>query len=237
MTPPNRTYTPALGLRALTPLYDLAIRAFTREGRWRPSLVRRVAPDPDDCIVDVGCGTGTLTRALKRACTESKVTGVDPDPEVLGKAHARANEAKLHILYVEGFFSDDFVAEYGPYTKVVSSLVLHQVPLAGKREILEVARRALLSGGKIFIADYSLQRTAFMRFLFRYTVQRIDGFRDTEPNGQGILPSLMRDAGFHDVEEAEVIATPSGSISIFSGRAPAADARSNAGRMKDHSHD
>ena len=120
MTPSSKTYTPALGFRALTPLYDLAISGFTREGRWRPSLVRRVAPRPHERIVDVGCGTGTLTHAF---------------------------------------------------------------------------------------------------------------------NGQGILPSLMRDAGFHDVEEVEVIVTPSGSISIYSGLVPALDAHSNAGHRKDYSHE
>lgn len=212
-----RDYTPALGNRALTPLYDLAIAGFTRERYWRSLLVSQVAPEPGDLIVDVGCGTGTLTRALKQAAPEADIIGIDPDREVLQRAHAAAAKAGLEVAYLEGFFDAAFVNQHGPFTKVVSSLVLHQVPLAGKREILETAYRALMPGGEIHIADYGLQRTPLMRFFFRNVVQRIDGTEDTAPNGRGILSDLMRQAGFVEVEETHVVPTVTGSISIYRG--------------------
>jgi ubiquinone/menaquinone biosynthesis C-methylase UbiE len=220
--PPSETnspghYTPALGNRALTPLYDLAIAGFTRERHWRSLLVRQVAPGPGDRIVDVGCGTGTLTRALKQAAPEAEIIGIDPDPEVLQRAHAAAAKAGRDIPYREGFFDAAFIDERRPFTKVVSSLVLHQVPLDGKKEILETAYHALVRGGEIHIADYGLQRTPLMRFLFRNVVQRIDGVEDTEPNGRGVLPELMRAAGFEEVDETHGVPTVTGSISIYRG--------------------
>ncbi|MBV8173809.1 MAG: hypothetical protein JO151_04490 [Verrucomicrobia bacterium] len=45
--------------------------------------------------------------------------------------------------------------------------------------------------GELHIADYGLQRTPLMRSLFRI-VQYIDGFEDTQPNADGILPTLMK---------------------------------------------
>ena len=35
------------------------------------------------------------------------------------------------------------------------------------------------------------------------------------PNARGVLPELMHEVGFHQVEETSVIATPTGSISLY----------------------
>ena len=76
-------------------------------------------------------------------------------------------------------------------------------------------RMTLKPEGRLFIADYSAQRTALMRRLFRATVQSIDGVADTQPNADGVLPTLIADAGFGEVEELRVIPTATGSISIL----------------------
>jgi hypothetical protein len=53
-----------------------------------------------------------------------------------------------------------------------------------------------------------------MRRLFRI-VQQGDGYENTEPNARGVLPELMKEVGFHAVEETAVVATPTGSISLY----------------------
>ncbi|MGB9224607.1 hypothetical protein [Mycobacterium sp.] len=53
------------------------------------------------------------------------------------------------------------------------------------------------------MADCGLQRTAKMRKRFRL-VQHGDGFDNTEPNAQGVLPELMAEVGFSDVAETHV---------------------------------
>lgn len=210
-------FTPALGLRLLTPFYDLAIAAFTREGTWRSALLAQVAPQAKARIVDIGYGTGTFTRAMKRAEPDAEVIGVDPDAEVLAKARTRAAAEGLAISYVEGLFDTDFVAAHGPFSVITSSLVFHQVPLAGKSDIFRAAFSGLEPGGLIHVADYGVQPDPLMRFLFRNTVQRIDGFEDTEHNARGVLPNLMRGAGFDPVEETTCIYTPSGAITLLRG--------------------
>jgi hypothetical protein len=59
-----------------------------------------------------------------------------------------------------------------------------------------------------------------MRLLFRQ-VQALDGWERTGPNAKGILPRLIADAGFDRVEEVRVVPTPTGSISLYTGRKPA----------------
>jgi hypothetical protein len=97
---------------------------------------------------------------------------------------------------------------------VLSSLVFHQVPLEEKRAGLAAIRETLRPGGSLHVADYGLQRTAKMRKRFRL-VQKGDGFENTEPNAQGVLPELMADVGFDHIEETHVFETVSGSMSIY----------------------
>lgn len=213
----NKEFTPALGHAALPPFYDNAIALMTREGRWRNALVNRVNPGASDRILDVGCGTGSLAIMLNRRAPSSVIAGLDPDADVLRRASQKANQAGAKIRFEQGFARDAaFVLSDGA-TKVVSSLVFHQVPMTEKKAGLAAMYASLVRGGEIHIADYGLQRTALMRLLFKQ-IQRLDGIENTTPNAMGILPTLMNEAGFADVSEACVISTPTGSISLYYGR-------------------
>jgi ubiquinone/menaquinone biosynthesis C-methylase UbiE len=210
----DKSYTPPLGQDALTPLYDMAIRCLTREHVWRSALVRQAAPSPYDRILDVGCGTGTLALALKRLEPEADIIGLDPDSRALANARNKAVSAGQAITFVQGFLGDTGLPEGWKPTKIVSSLMFHQVPLAAKTDILSTMRRMLDIGGEIHIADYGLQRDALMRGLFRITVQLLDGVTDTQPNADGVLSRLMREAGL-EAEETQAFKTATGSISLF----------------------
>jgi hypothetical protein len=105
--------------------------------------------------------------------------------------------------------------------KIACSLVFHQVSLTEKRAGLSSMYSALGPGGELHVADYGLQRTRLMRRLFRI-VQHGDGYENTQPNADGILPSLMKEAGFAQVKETSVIPTLTGSISLYQAIRPAA---------------
>jgi hypothetical protein len=130
-------------------------------------------------------------------------------------AKRKANEAGADIEFVEamGDAPPEAVRQAG-ITKITSSLVLHQVPLDGKRAIIGKAYELLPSGGRLHIADFGEQRSKLMRFLFG-SVQRLDGVEYTQPNADGVLPEIMSDCGFSPVEETIVIPTLVGSISIY----------------------
>lgn len=58
--------------------------------RFRPALdlIQRVPLDRPARIVDLGCGTGNVTAALRRRWPDAAVTGVDGSPEMLARARA-----------------------------------------------------------------------------------------------------------------------------------------------------
>jgi ubiquinone/menaquinone biosynthesis C-methylase UbiE len=211
----TRDFTPAVPLLWT---YDLIIAAFTREARWRGALLRQLAPQPADVIADLGCGTGSFLALLGQSPRPARLIGIDPDERILQRARRKLGAAGLLARLNQGYLRDasSLLAGSG-VNKIVSSLVFHQVPLTEKRAGLESIFAALAAGGELHIADYGLQRTRPMRLLFRNVVQRVDGREDTQPNADGILPLLMREAGFTQVEETLVIPTLTGSISLYRG--------------------
>lgn len=195
--------------------YDALSFLLTKARRWRPALLEQLSPAPDDVIADIGCGTGTQLRLIGRACPSATLIGIDPDTAIRRRARAKLAGLRPPVELLGGYARDaaDLLRDRG-VTKVLSSLVFHQVPLEEKRAGLAAIRAALQPGGSLHLADYGLQRTAKMRKRFRL-VQKGDGFDNTEPNAQGVLPELMAEVGFDDVEETHVFETISGSMSIY----------------------
>ncbi|WP_194954598.1 class I SAM-dependent methyltransferase [Sphingopyxis solisilvae] len=215
MTDTDRDFVPALGKSGSLDRYDAAIALMTREKRWRSDLLKLVAPQPGDRIVDIGCGTGTLAIALKEGEPESEILAVDPDPAVLEIAQTKARTAGADIHWFEAMGDElDGIAALQGCDKIVSSLVFHQCPMEIKQAIAAQMHRLLRPGGQLFIADYGEQRSPLMRMLFRQ-IQWLDGVEYTEPNARGCMPDTLASAGFDAVEEAKIIATPTGSISIY----------------------
>ena len=212
----KRDFTPALPLLWA---YDLIVAAFTRESTWRGALLRQLDVRPSDVIVDLGCGTGSFLVLLGG---KASLHGIDPDERVLLRARRKLEAAGLTAVLSRGYLRDagSLLAGSG-VNKIVSSLVFHQVPLAEKRAGLAAIFSVLKAGGELHIADYGWQRTRLMKALFGI-VQRIDGYEDTEPNADGRLPFLMKEAGFVQVEETAVIPTLTGSISLYRALRPVA---------------
>jgi len=196
-------------------LYDFLVAVLARESRWRGALLRQIDPSSKDSIADVGCGTGSLIALICKTTRPAALIGIDPDPAILERARRKIAAAGASAELTHGYARDAATLLEGrAINKIVSSLVFHQVSLAEKRAGLAAMRGALVAGGELHVADYGLQRTALMRRLFRI-VQKGDGFENTEPNAQGVLPELMKEVGFRSVEETLVVPTPTGSVSLY----------------------
>jgi ubiquinone/menaquinone biosynthesis C-methylase UbiE len=215
---PASGFTPAFPLLGL---YDPIVRLLSRDRAWRSALLARLAPRAGELIVDAGCGTGTFLAEVGRRAPGVELIGMDPDVRILRRAGGKLGDARVGAELRQGYLRDIAgLLEGRVAAKISCSLVFHQVPLEEKRAGLAAMYDALAPGGTLLIADYGLQRTAAMRMLFRL-VQLVDGFTDTQPNADGALPLLMREAGFADVEETDLFATATGSISIYRAIRPA----------------
>lgn len=211
----SASYTPPLGYRFLTPLYDRAIHWFTREKSWRQRLVELLDPQPGELILDVGSGTGSLGVSTTADEPRCKFHGLDPDPDAVARAQAKARSVGSLASFEVGFLSDAPPNAADRPDKVVSSLVIHQVPVEEKRRLLAAMANWLKPGGTLLLADYGEQRSLRARLAFRLTVQLLDGVTNTQPNADGAVPALLLESGFADIRLMDTFLTPSGSIDIF----------------------
>ena len=228
----TQSYTPALGYKALTPLYDLAIRLLTSEATWRRALIEEIAPAKGDWVVDVGCGTGSLLLGLHKACPEAELLAVEPDPEALAISKRKFKSSQANVRWHNGFIHEVEPEGDRAPNKIVSSLVFHQVPLPEKAVILDRISQMLAAEGEFFVADYMKQGSAMMRGLFRMTVQQLDGVEDTQPNADGILEQLIAER-FSNVRRVAQFNTLTGCISVWRGTKPSAEHGTNVEGAKE----
>lgn len=222
----DRDFVPALGWRALTPLYDGVVRMLTREALWRSAFVEQIAPRAGETILDVGCGTGSLAILLKQAAPAARIVGLDPDEAILSRAAAKAEAAGVEIEFLRGYArqAGDIA---GKFDKTVSSLVFHQVPVAEKGVGIAAMITAAEPGGEVHIADFAAQRSRLMRSLFG-VVGRVDGRENTRANADGAIERLLAAVSAPASVPTRVFRTPIGEISLFRLEVPANACRSNA---------
>lgn len=208
----ERTYTPALRFDALTGLYDDLVRVTMRDELLKERLVEQARLEEARDVLDLGCGTGTLTTMIKRAAPNAHVTGVDIDPRVLELARKNVAKAGVDVRLVAASVTD-LPFEDHTFDRVLSSLVLHHLDTDEKRAALAGALRVLRPGGELHVLDWGAPHDLAMRAAF-LSVRLLDGFETTRDNAHGRVPRLMSEAGFCDVEVVERRRTVFGTIAF-----------------------
>ena len=90
-------YIPALIYGWLTALYDPLLYWMLRESTFKRCLVEQSGIERGHRVLDLGCGTGTLTLLTKQIHPEAGVVGLDGDPKVLATARAYVTKSGLDI--------------------------------------------------------------------------------------------------------------------------------------------
>jgi ubiquinone/menaquinone biosynthesis C-methylase UbiE len=163
--------------------YDLLVPLVTlgREQALRRMTVDLAQLHPGESVLDVGCGTGTLTLVAKRRVGDAgRVAGIDPAPQMIARARQKAARRglaiELHVDVIERLPFPD-----RSFDVVLSSLMMHHLPDELKRQGLTEIARVLKSGGRLLV---------------------VDGMPMAGPWRSHIQdqPSLMREAGFSLIE-------------------------------------
>lgn len=212
----NQKFIPALGYDFLTAYYDLAIRLTMPEKKFRKILVDEVEPKPNERILEFGFGTAQNLILAKKKCVDTDLRGVDIDPKV--KEIAKYKLAKNNFeVPLDLYNGTQLPYEDKYFDKVYSCLVFHQLDAETKLSCLKEIFRVLKPNGKLIIADWGKASNWFMRFTF-LLVQLLDGFKTTNDNVKGLLPSFIAEAGFDRVLMLRSINTLIGTFSYFEAR-------------------
>jgi len=208
-------YIPAFGHSLLTPLYDLMMKWAARETTFKPKLVEQARIEKSHRVLDLGCGTATLTILIKKTQAQAEVIGLDADPKILEIAKSKVARAGLDI---ELDYGTAFELPYpdNSFDCVVSSMVLHHLTRKNKVRSLKEAFRVLRPRGELHVADLGKPQNALM-YLPSLIIGRLE---ETSDNVKGLLLEMLRNVGFDQVEETTRYMTIFGTITLYRARKP-----------------
>jgi ubiquinone/menaquinone biosynthesis C-methylase UbiE len=135
--------------------YDFVVKLLTlgRENTLRRQMIQQAAITRGETVLDVGCGTGTLTLLAKTETGDrGQVYGMDASLEMIAVAQQKAVQQKQEVDFQTGViealpFSD------GTFDVVLSSLMFHHLPPDLKQRGLAEIYRVLKPGGRLIVVD------------------------------------------------------------------------------------
>ena len=193
----TRRFIPAAGADWLLPLYDPFVRLLVREKRVRGRLLEAAELGAGTRVLDLGCGTGSLVRMLKRRHPSARVAAIDPDPKALARARAKLARAGAEVAFEQGF-ADALPYESAAFDRVLSSLMFHHLTAPEKDAALREAYRVLAPGGTLHVLDFTEAQGAGLHAL----AARLHGGGPAADQVGAGLAERMRGAGFTEVAGA-----------------------------------
>ncbi len=152
-------------------------------------------------VLDLGCGTGTATRAIASYLPSAHVTGVDLSPYMVFTARLKAQSfSNLSFIHAN---AEHLPFDDNSFDAVTASLLFHETPLDVALRIIKEARRVLKSGGSFVVFD-GAQSSGLSKLGGQISSQLF-----LEPYAEQFLSSnivdLMREAGFSKVSSRPLL--------------------------------
>jgi demethylmenaquinone methyltransferase/2-methoxy-6-polyprenyl-1,4-benzoquinol methylase len=183
--------------------------------RWRRLVAKKLYAGLGGTglrILDVACGTGDLSIALRES-GQAQIVGIDFCRPMLDIAASKASKQGLRVPFIEGDALDlPFCDRSFDGATIAFGLRNLASVDAGFREVL----RVLKPGGRVAVLEFSKAKTPILRSLFRIYFTRvlpvcgglISGSRSAYQYlpesvmrfpGQQELASIMKEAGFDEI--------------------------------------
>ncbi|MBI4714979.1 MAG: methyltransferase domain-containing protein [Nitrospirae bacterium] len=180
----------------LAPFYDRYCSKVGLGPKFREETLRHAALRPGERVLDVGCGTGVLTRLAARTVgSEGSVVGIDPYPKMIQIARENALAEGCDIEFKLAAI-ENLPFEENRFDCVLSSHMIHHLPPDLKLQGLGEVFRVLRPGGRLVVVDIAKPANPFW-WVF---VWPLLFWSFTQDHLRGRLDSYFRRVGFSRVE-------------------------------------
>ncbi len=199
-------------------LYDPVIEnlSFGKERLFRELSIKHMEISPSDCVLDVGCGTGSLTLLIDRQLDSAgRVMGIDAAPKMIKRAKLKAAAADSKAKFAVGV-SEALDLPDDQFDIVVNSMFTHHIDHELKKLTFGEMLRVLKPGGRLITADVD-RPTNFWGWIMGWGARYLLIQKELEDNLNGLLPALMKEAGFTDICKIDHV---HGLVSFFSAVKP-----------------
>jgi ubiquinone/menaquinone biosynthesis C-methylase UbiE len=180
-------------------LYDLTVwlALFGRERRCRERMLDLARLQPGECVLDVGCGTGTLAIGAKaRVGACGTVYGIDASAPMIARARSKAGRAALEVQF-ETAAAQALPLADASIDVALASLMLHHLGRAARGDMARELQRVVARGGRVLVIDF-VHSTRRHRGPFAHFSH---GHGHVE---QGEVGALLTEAGFRVSEQGAV---------------------------------
>lgn len=190
--------TRGVTLNWMASFYDRVCRIMGLGSAFREHTVRIAALRSGESVLDVGCGTGVLTRLAAKAVAPAGTTwGIDPAADMIRVALANAAVESSSTRFKTGVI-EALAFENESFDAVFASFMLHHLPPDVKRAGLREVRRILKPGGRLVVVDLDRPRNPLWWLLF-WPMRFHEGPSD---NLVGRIPEILTESGFAPVSVA-----------------------------------
>jgi demethylmenaquinone methyltransferase/2-methoxy-6-polyprenyl-1,4-benzoquinol methylase len=139
--------------------------------RWRHRLVATMEIGKGESILDLGCGTGKLTRLIAYRICEGSILGIDLTPEMIDIAKRRLPEKYEDLVEFSLGAGENLEVRSNCFDVVTSAFTLRNVDNLSK--VISEMRRVVKPGGKIYSLELAKPTIPGFREVYRFYFDRI----------------------------------------------------------------
>ncbi|CAB1275331.1 class I SAM-dependent methyltransferase [Candidatus Nitrosacidococcus tergens] len=195
-------------------IYDLECTLVGLSSNFRQATLNYAQLNTGMRVLDVGCGTGVLTRlAAKKVGDMGEIIGVDPSVQMISLAQKKSLQLQSTAKFELGVIEDLPFLDCS-FDLVLSSLMFHHLPNDLKLKGLQEIFRVLKPNGRFLGVDIGEPK----HFLWWSILWLYLAIPNIATNIKGKIPNYLNQAGF---EEVEIMGYWFSLINFWSAKKPA----------------